>query len=456
MARRFIGFLICQLAGGLVGWWLGHDGGIRVGLVAGALGWLVVDSMRGERVLRWIRRGESTAPLVVGGLWGELVDRMRRILRTRDQELADSRQRLQEFLAAIQASPNGVVLLDPQGRIEWSNQTAAQQFGFDLQRDMQQQVGNLVRDPSFSAYFNSGKWGREIVIAGPGSSASRPVKLSVQLHPYGEGRTLLLSRDVTAVEQAEIMRRDFVANVSHELKTPLTVFTGFLETIREMPLSPDQTGQYLSIMAEQAQRMQGLLTDLLTLSALEADNTPAEARIDMSAVLATLAGTAEQLSGGRHHIELEIASGLDLLGSESEIISALGNLISNAVRYTPTGGRVTIRWEALEGPEGSAARFSVIDTGIGISPQHLPRLTERFYRVDASRSRESGGTGLGLAIVKHVLTRHESRLDIHSKPGAGSRFSAEFPARRILRAPAKTAARTEASAATGEQFAQPH
>jgi len=398
----------------------------------------------------WVKAGRGQPLPSATGLWDTVFAGLHRHARNAVAQRTDLIESLSSFRNAIQALPEGVVTLDAQNRIVWCNVQGSEHLGLRVPGDAGQNIVNLLRSPEFLAYLAHEEWDKAVQV--------RVGKrlLSLHLTRYGAGEKLLLSKDVTQLERLETMRRDFVANVSHELKTPLTVFTGFLETIRELPLSPDQTGQYLNIMAEQAQRMQGLLTDLLTLSALEADNTPAEARIDMSAVLATLASTAEQLSGGRHHIELEIASGLDLLGSESEIISALGNLVSNAVRYTPPGGRVTIRWEALEGPEGSAARFSVIDTGIGISPQHLPRLTERFYRVDASRSRESGGTGLGLAIVKHVLTRHESRLDIHSKPGAGSRFSAEFPARRILRAPAKTAVKTDASTATREQFAQPH
>jgi len=432
MAPRFISFLICLLAGGLIGWWLGHDGGIRVGLVAGGLGWLVVDSMRAGRVLRWIRHGDSTAPLNVGGLWGELVDRMRRILRTREQELADSRRRLQEFLAAIQASPNGVVLLDPQGRIEWSNQTAAQQFGFDLQRDMQQQVGNLVRDPSFAAYFNSGKWTHEIVIAGPGSSASRPVKLSVHLHPYGEGRTLLLSRDVTAVEQAEIMRRDFVANVSHEIRTPLTVLMGFVETLQHLPLDEHERERYLALMAQQAHRMQTLVSDLLTLSRLEGSPLPGSGEwTSVATMMAQCEQEAQALSailGKSQGLRFAAAPDLEIAGSPHELLSALSNLVSNAVRYTPSGGTIHVQGRTLA---DGRFEFSVRDSGPGIASEHISRLTERFYRVDRSRSRETGGTGLGLAIVKHVVQRHGAELKIESTPGVGSTFAIVFPPSRL-------------------------
>ena len=452
MAWRFFSFLLCELAGGFTGWWLGHDGGMRAGLVAGGLGWLVVDSMRGGRVLRWLRRGDFTAPPAVSGLWAEVADRARRILRTREQELAESRQRLQEFLAAIQASPNGVVLLDPQGRIEWSNQTAAQQFGFDLGRDLQQQVNNLVRDPSFTAYYNGGRWNEEIVIAGAGSSPSRPVKLSVRLHPYGEGRALLLSRDVTAVEQAEIMRRDFVANVSHEIRTPLTVLMGFVETLQHLPLDEQERTRYLGLMAQQAHRMQTLVSDLLTLSRLEGSPLPGSGEWTLAATMvAQCEQEAQALSailGKAHALHFAPAPGIEIAGAPHELVSALSNLVSNAVRYTPAGGSIHVQARML--PDGRL-EFSVRDSGPGIAPEHISRLTERFYRIDRSRSRETGGTGLGLAIVKHVVQRHGAELRIESKPGAGSTFAILFPASRLraVGAQAGTSAQSATESAAG-------
>jgi len=432
MAWRFISFLLCELAGGLAGWWLGHDGGMRAGLVAGGLGWLVVDSMRGARVLRWLRRGDFTAPPRVSGLWAEVADRARRIMRTRDQELAESRRRLQEFLEAIQASPNGVVLLGPQGRIEWSNQTAAQQFGFDLGRDMRQHVNNLVRDPSFTAYYNSGIWNHEVVVAGPGSSSSRPVKLSVQLHPYGEGRALLLSRDVTALEQAEVMRRDFVANVSHEIRTPLTVLTGFVETLQHLPLDEQERTRYLGLMAQQAHRMQTLVSDLLTLSRLEGSPLPGTGEwTPATTLVAQCEQEARALSailGRSQALHFAPAPDIEIAGSPHELLSALSNLVSNAVRYTPAGGSIDVQARVV--PDGRL-EFSVRDSGPGIAAEHISRLTERFYRVDRSRSRETGGTGLGLAIVKHVVQRHGAELRIDSRPGAGSTFAILFPANRL-------------------------
>jgi two-component system phosphate regulon sensor histidine kinase PhoR len=437
MAWRFLGFIICQTAGGLLGWWLGHDSGAVLGLVAGALVWLVADSVDGAAVLRWLRSGDSAAKPSVRGLWGEAAERIQRALRVRELQASDAERRLQEFLGAIQGSPNGVILLDAQGRIEWCNQTAADQFGLDPQRDLMQHVTNLVRDPSFTAYYNdnSSSGGRDIVIPGPRSVPSRPVKLSIYLHPYGEGRRLLLSRDVTAVEQAEVMRRDFIANVSHEIRTPLTVLMGFVETLQNLPLDAEERGRYLDLMARQAQRMQTLVGDLLTLSRLEGSPLPGAGEWTPAAALMAQCeqdGKAlADLLGKPLNIRFAAPPPLELAGTPSELLSAMSNLVSNAVRYTPAGGSVDVQWRAL--PDGRG-EFSVRDTGPGIAPEHIPRLTERFYRVDHSRSRETGGTGLGLAIVKHVVQRHGAEFSIDSTPGKGSTFAIRFPASRLRRA----------------------
>jgi two-component system phosphate regulon sensor histidine kinase PhoR len=253
--------------------------------------------------------------------------------------------------------------------------------------------------------------------------------LSVQLIPYGEAQKLLLSRDVTRLERVETMRRDFVANVSHELRTPLTVLAGFLETVQELELDARRTRDYVNLMAEQARRMQRIVDDLLALSALESSPEPSlEERVSMRGLLARVKSDADALSGGRHQVVLDAAEGLDIAGAESEIASAFSNLVSNAVRYTPAGGRITLRWES----DANGARLSVVDTGQGIPAQHLPRLTERFYRVSTSRSRETGGTGLGLSIVKHVLQLHQARLEIASEIGVGSTFSCVFGPERLL------------------------
>ena len=432
MISRIAVFLACQLAGGWLGWWAGAERGAALGVIAGGIAWFVSDMLRGFTVVRWLRSGASSPVPVMRGLWGESVDRMRRMLRAKDQQVQDAQQRLQDFLAAIQASPNGVVLLDEQGRIEWSNETAAAHLGIDPQRDVMQLIGNLLRDPAFAAYYASGDYANERIVQGRGSTPSRPVKLSVHLHPYGKGRRLLLSRDITSVEQAEAMRRDFVANVSHEIRTPLTVLAGFVETLQNLPLEQEERSRYLGLMSQQAQRMQTLVNDLLTLSRLEGSPMPGVAEwTPLAALMAQCEEEARALSDvlGRAHLwRWEAPPAMEIAGAANEVLSAMSNLVSNAVRYTPAGGSIHVQWRAM--PEGRV-EFAVRDSGPGIAPEHISRLTERFYRVDRSRSRETGGTGLGLAIVKHVLQRHGAELKIDSAPGMGSTFAIQFPATRL-------------------------
>jgi two-component system phosphate regulon sensor histidine kinase PhoR len=285
---------------------------------------------------------------------------------------------------------------------------------------------NLVRQPDFVAYMGAGRFEEALVMRLQRGAA---LVLSVSVIPYGHDQKLLLSRDITQAEKLETMRRDFVANVSHELKTPITVVSGFLETIADGTVRLDETRgrQVMEIMQHQSERMRRLIEDLLTLSSLESTLAPtSETPLDMGVLLQSLYEEARALSGARHAVTLEITPGT-LEGNEQELRSAFGNLISNAIRYTPQGGSVRLAWQERAGQ----GVFSVEDSGIGIEPRHIPRLTERFYRVDSSRSSETGGTGLGLAIVKHVLSRHQAALEIDSEPGRGSRFSAVFPARRV-------------------------
>ncbi len=439
MLWRITYFLLWQIAGGGLGLWQGGPWGAALGAALAAWAWFVWDLLRGARVLRWLRNGDLAEVPAMRGIWGEAADRARRLLRRQEAQVRESQDRLQEILAALQATPNGVVLLDAQGRIEWCNQMAANQFGFDAQRDVMQSIGNLVRDPDFTAYLAAQDFGSDVVLEGRFSTPSRPVRISVHLHPYGDGRTLLLSRDVTALEQADAMRRDFVANVSHEIRTPLTVLTGFVETLQTLPLSADERARYLGMMAQQALRMQSVVQDLLTLSRLEGSPLPGMAEwTPVQALLGRCEEEGRALSAlltqnhAPHTLVFPSAEKLraegDIAGVPAELQSALSNLISNAARYTPAGGSITVEW--LRKGDGSAV-FSVRDTGPGIAPEHIPRLTERFYRVDRSRSRETGGTGLGLAIVKHVLQRHGAVLDISSTLGKGSVFAVTFPANRL-------------------------
>lgn len=445
MINRWISFAACMLVGGGLGWWSSAKYGfapmLGLGPLLGAFVWLVLDSLWAARLLRWLRAEQSNeTPGVLAsrvpslpGIWGELADRNRRLLRNRDQQYQESQARLHEFLAAIQASPSGVVLLDEQGRIEWCNQTATQHFGFDAKRDVMQYIANLIREPAFKAYLASGNFSHDVVIPGNFSTPARPVKLSVHMHSYGQGRKLLLSRDITDIELAEAMRRDFVANVSHEIRTPLTVLSGFIETLQTLPLKAAERTRYLALMAQQSQRMETLVNDLLTLSRLEGGPFPrANDWVTTSALLAQCEQEARALSlmtaPRGHQLEFEPGPACEIAGIQTELYSAMSNLVTNAVRYTPEGGLIRVSWALLADGRGE---FQVRDTGPGIAPEHLPRLTERFYRVDRSRSRETGGTGLGLAIVKHVAQRHGAELRIESQLGRGSCFSIIFPAARV-------------------------
>ncbi|MCX7242114.1 MAG: phosphate regulon sensor histidine kinase PhoR [Burkholderiales bacterium] len=437
MVRRVLLFLFWQSAAALAGWWLTLSGDPVAGalLGAGLVGylWLAMDVVRGERFLRWLRAGTESDVLLGSGLWGEVSDRVRRLVRARTRLAGQSDERLQDFLAALQASPNGVVLIDEQGRIEWFNQMAASHFGLDARRDLLQHMGNLVRDPGFAAYLAGRDYRGEVTMPGRAHSSSKPVKLSVHLHPYGEGRSLLLSRDITSLEQADAMRRDFVANVSHEIRTPLTVLAGFVETLQTLPLDETERHRYLDLMAQQSQRMQTLVSDLLTLSRLEGSPPPpTQDWIAVQTLLNQCQQDGRELSNllwqSTHDLQFTLDGPCEIAGAANELYSVMFNLVSNAIRYTPAGQRIDVRWQLM--PDGSAV-FSVQDTGVGIAPEHIPRLTERFYRVDRSRSRETGGTGLGLAIVKHVAQRHGAELGIESVPGKGSRFSITFPANRV-------------------------
>ena len=374
------------------------------------------------RLKRWLSQPASREVPEGRGGWEAVFTALHRNQRgaaRREQLLAEA---LARFRHAAQAMPDGVVILDAANRIEWCNDNAAFLLRIDPLADAGQPIANLLREPAFVAALAAGATERISIPGAPGTT------LAVQLIPYGQAQTLLLCRDVTQAERVETMRRDFVANVSHELRTPLTVLAGFLDTVRELKLDPQRTRDYLGMMRDQATRMHRIIEDLLTLSVLESAPPPPLERVRVAPLLERLRSDAQSLSGGRHAIALRGSSSVDLVGSEAELSSAFGNLVSNAIRYTPSGGKITLVWR--EGPEGAA--FAVEDSGPGIAEEHIPRLTERFYRVDRSRSRETGGTGLGLAIVKHAAARHQATLDIDSKPGAGSRFTVRFPAQRTL------------------------
>ena len=387
------------------------------------------DAIHLRNLWRWSRQEQGATLPRSSGAWEELYAQLYHRGRATQREHAALSEALASFRGAAQALPDGVVTLNAQSQIVWCNAQAEEHLNLKLSKDTGQNIANLVRAPDFLAYLSGGEWDRpvQLRLRHAGHGAERV--LSLQLVAYGDAQKLILSRDITRFEKLETMRRDFVANVSHELKTPLTVLSGFLETISEAALSPKQQSDFLALMREEAERMQRLVDDLLTLSALEANRAPSEDFIDAAALFARIEETARQLSAGQHEIVFEIDRDIAMLGSELELTSAFSNLVINAIRYTPEGGRIVVQWRAQD--DGSAA-YTVADTGIGIPAQHLPRLTERFYRVDRGRSRQSGGTGLGLAIVKHVLTRHQGTLSIASEVGKGSTFTATLPARRVV------------------------
>ena len=412
--------------GGLVGVLLRAPG---AGAVLGALGGaaLVVlrDALHAGRLLRWLRDSEVSAAPRDPGLWGELAYRIERALRGRDHALHSERKRLDEFLSAIEASPNGVLMLDADDQIVWCSVVAADHLALDPQRDLGQPITNLVRAPAFVAYLQQGAWRESLTFAAPGGQGS----LQVVVRAYGELQKLVITQDVTERLRNEAMRRDFVANVSHEIRTPLTVLAGFVETMASLPLAEHERKRLLGLMQQQTDRMQVLVSDLLTLAQLEGSpRPPTDHWLALAPLLQRAVADASTLSAGRHQITLAEPPAVELAGLEVELFSAVANLVTNAVRYTPDGGQIQISW--LVRADG-VGEIDVRDTGIGIAREHLGRLTERFYRVDGSRSRDTGGTGLGLSIVKHVMQRHGGTLEISSEPGKGSRFRMLLPASRV-------------------------
>ena len=429
--RRVAGALIALAIGAGLGWVVGSL--LRWPLLGALLGAALLvalltlrDAWRGRRLRAWLRGAQDTPAPRNTGFWGELGYRIERALRLRERQVAQEQSRLQQFLSAIEASPNGVMMLDADEQIAWCNSPAADHFGIDPERDRLQRVTNLVRSPAFVAHLQLGRFDEPVIFASPRGRAT----LSVLVRPYGEGMKLVLSQDITERERTDAMRRDFVANVSHEIRTPLTVLAGFVETLATVPLTTAEQPRVLNLMRQQTDRIQSLVNDLLTLAQLEGSARPdADRWIAIDALLSQVLADAQALSSGRHRIALHAQPGGQVAAAESELASAMGNLVSNAIRYTPDEGSIDIAWRIRAGD--GCAEFEVRDSGIGIAKEHVPRLTERFYRVDGSRSRDTGGTGLGLAIVKHVVQRHGGELDIQSEPGKGSSFKLVLPAARV-------------------------
>ena len=408
--------------------WENSLGWVALSLTTGLL--LVIRRRHAERVARWILSPDQEPPADVGP-WDDVVAALYRRIRNQVATIQELEETSTSAMAAGQALPVGVVTLTTDLQIRWFNLAAEKQLHLQPEQDLGQNLQNIIRAPAFASYVKAGNWSEPLTLKI--NHASGNYSLLLRLVPYARDRTLLITRDLTQIEKLETTRRDFVANVSHEMRTPLTVLAGFVETLRDAPegaLSGQQREQYFGLMAEQAQRMQALVTDLLTLSDLETSPSAEFASVRVTQLIDTARTQIEALSGGRHHWDWQIESGVDLAGNASELASAFSNLLTNAIRYTPDNGTIQVKWQSQT---DGRARFSVTDTGIGIASEHLPRLSERFYRVDRGRSRALGGTGLGLAITKHVAMRHDAILEVQSKIGQGSCFSLVFDAERVQR-----------------------
>jgi two-component system phosphate regulon sensor histidine kinase PhoR len=379
-----------------------------------------------SRLLRWLRESKTFQPPEASGIWDYAFEQIFRLQQRNRKRKHNLRRMLKRFHKITVALPDATVELRPgSDEIEWWNSAASRYLGFQYPRDSGQRISNLIRYPVFLAYLRSGDPQREIEMPSP---VNEDLTLRVRVIPYSKNRRLLVARDVTRILRLERTRQDFVANVSHELRSPLTVVSGYLETLLDSGEISDELSAQLSSMRSQTERMNQIVSDLMLLSRLESEEPQGDRNtVVVGPLIRDIADHGRELSGDRkHEITLDVDASLCIKGHESELYSAFSNLVFNAIRYTPAGGQIVISWHVVN----DELVFAVKDSGVGIAAHHIPRLTERFYRVDTGRSRASGGTGLGLAIVKHVLLRHEGRLEIDSEVGQGSTFACHFPARR--------------------------
>lgn len=426
MIKTLLLLVVWALLGGMLGSWLGAVTGWAL-FSLGLLAMVLISAQQLTRVSRWARNLDAAPPVAVGP-WDAVIAPIYRRLRRNRSDLTNLRQNTENMLQAAEALPDGALTLNTRMELTWCNQTARKHLGLQPHADHGHSIFNILRVPDFARYARQDNWPSPIMIHV--HSGMQPRALLVHMTRYGVGDYLIVTRDVTKIERLETMRKDFVANVSHELRTPLTVLTGFLETLKDAPLDAldePQRARYLSLMHEQALRMQATVADLLTLSALESTPHTNGKPIALARVIFASLDQAYAISAGNHQFDHDIDASLRITGVESELASAVANLITNAVHYTPAGGSITITWQR----HTDGAVFAVRDTGIGIASTDIARLTERFYRADRGRSRSSGGTGLGLAITRHVALRHNAELTIDSRLGAGSVFSLTFPAERI-------------------------
>ncbi|MBS0375220.1 MAG: phosphate regulon sensor histidine kinase PhoR [Proteobacteria bacterium] len=424
-------FAIARLLGvvavaAVAGFLLGH---VQLTILVVLAGYLALVFTRLFRLERWLRRRRTESPPDLPNVWGDIVALIMRIYRRKQFHKRRIVQLFREFRRMTSAMPDGVVVLGPDRDILWFNRNAGRLLRLRRKVDFGQRLDNLIRDPDFVRYVEQGDYSIPIVMR---STSDADVHLSLQMVAYG-AQQLLLVRDVTRQVRLEAMRKDFVAHASHELRSPLTVITGYVDTLADDP-SVDQLWRGpLQEMRRQTERMRAVVDGLIELSRLEsASGEAGQDVVDVSGMLTLIRREALALERRPAEITLRLDTDAKLLGSEPELHSIFANLVSNAVKYTPPEGRVDIRWRL----DGEAAVLTVSDTGVGIAPEHIPRLTERFYRVDPSRARATGGSGLGLAIVKHALQRHGATLQVESREGLGSTFTCRFPARRVVaRAP---------------------
>ena len=414
--------VVTVLVGLFCGWIFGNTWTGLAAALALHLGWQLVHLFRLDW---WVRHRSFADPPDFGGVWGEVVTQVVRLHRRKRYH----KQRFVKLVRQIQRStaalPDGVVILNSQREISWFNRTAGKLLNLRGAADYGLRIDNLLRQPLFARYFDSGEYANAIVLQ---PDIQIDSYLSMQLVPYGEGQHLLLVRDVSRQMRLENMRKDFVANASHELRSPLSVIAGYLETLAHDPALDGDLQAPVAEMRRQAGRMTSIIQDLLALSKLEeSDEIVGGDFIDVPALLAVLRKDVLARASHPRDVRVKIESSAFLRGDEPEIHSAFSNLVDNAAKYTPPEGSVEMRWWV----DDEGGHFSVTDTGVGIAAEHIPRLTERFYRVDAGRSRATGGSGLGLAIVKHVLQRHGATMDIESTLGSGSTFTCHFPPKRV-------------------------
>lgn len=375
------------------------------------------------RLLRWLREAKGYQPPESSGIWDEVFESLQRQLQRSNKRKKNLRKHLKRFHKMVAALPYAAVEIQADGdEIEWWNDAAARYLGFQYPRDVGQRIGNLLRHPALQKYCLEQDFDEAVEIPSP---VDENLVLRIRVIPFSGNRRLLIARDMTRIQYLERIRKDFVANASHELRSPLTVLSGYLETLIDADDSCRNYLPQLQSMQSQTDRMVHIVEDLILLSRLESEAPRVDPLpVNVPMLLAQAIEQAKELSGAAaHHFIEEINPELCLRGRDTELFSVFSNLLFNAVRYTPPGGTITVVWQDAE-EEGAV--FSVADTGVGIEAHHLPRLTERFYRVDAGRSRASGGTGLGLAIVKHILQRHQAHLEIESDIGIGSTFTCKF------------------------------